>query len=593
MRRFARRLARLVRPAPWHAVFDERYSVVVPGIPMDPDRGARILAFLFDSRLLPRRAVHQPLPTSMRNILRAHDPAYVQSLQDPAVVAGIVGAPLSLTEVGTVLDYQRLVAGGTIHATRLAVAAGRLVVHLAGGLHHAGPDRGAGFCIYNDVAVAVRRLQAKGFRRPVLIVDLDLHHGNGTRAIFADDRTVHTYSIHNAHWDVRPAVAATDIALGSGVQDDAYLEALERTLPAVIDEHRPGLVVYVAGTDPAADDVLGDWRISPAGLLRRDRFVIEQVRARRGARVPLVVVLGGGYGHGAWRHTARFLAWLAKGRALEPPDDMVVALRRMRSAFARLPGRPGRTSGALRITSEDLMGADGQSLHDGRLLGRFTAHGLEALLQGVGAAERLRALGYAQTMLDLDSGSGLGETLRIFGDPQRRHLLVEMRVRPDRRLAPGFELLFCEWMLLQNPRARFTVQAPALPGQQHPGLGLLGTMVAMLMLMAEQLGLDGVANVPSHYHVAAVGREHLRFADPAAQARFEALADLLHGLPLGDAEQALADGRVVDGQGVAVSWEPSLMAIPVSARFREALTGEAYESARAAARARLAYRIRD
>jgi acetoin utilization deacetylase AcuC-like enzyme len=591
MRRFARRLARLVRPAAWHAVYDERYSVVVPGVPMDPDRGARILAFLFDSRLLPRRAVHQPQPTSMRNILRAHDPAYVQSLQDPAVVAGIVGAPLSLTEAGTVLDYQRLVAGGTIHALRLALAARRPVVHLAGGLHHAGPDRGAGFCVYNDVAVAVRRLQAKGFRRPVLIVDLDLHQGNGTRAIFADDRVVHTYSIHNVHWDVRPAVAATDIALGTGVEDATFFEALESTLPGVIDAHRPGLVVYVAGTDPASDDVLGDWRLTPEGMLRRDRFVVEQVRARRGARVPFVVVLGGGYGHGAWRHTARFLAWLAKGRALEPPDDMVVALRRMRSAFARLPERGGRTSDAWRISNEDLV--DGQALHDGRFLGRFTAHGLEALLQTVGAFPRLRALGFAHPTLDLDFGSGLGETLRIFGDRQRRHLLVEMRVRRDRRLAPGFELLFCEWLLLQNPRARFTEQAPALPGQQHPGLGLLGTMVAMLMLMAEQLGLDGVATVPSHYHVAAVGREHLRFADPGVQARFESLVGLLRGLPLGDAEQALADGRIVDADGVVVHWEPSLMAIPVSARFREALTGETYEAVRAAARERLAYRIRN
>ena len=121
-------------------------------------------------------------------------------------------------EVEATLDLQRLMAGGTIQATRLALRTGGIAVHLGGGFHHAMPDAGLGFCVFNDVAVAIRRLRGRGFAEPVLVVDLDLHDGNGTRRIFADDPTVHTFSIHNDHWGDTEAVASTSIALGPGVE---------------------------------------------------------------------------------------------------------------------------------------------------------------------------------------------------------------------------------------------------------------------------------------------------------------------------------------------------------------------------------------
>jgi urease beta subunit len=116
-------------------------------------------------------------------------------------------------------------------------------------------------------------------------------------------------------------------------------------------------------------------------------------------------------------------------------------------------------------------------------------------------------------------------------------------------------------------------------------------MVALMILLAEQVGLDGVVNVPSHYHIAAVGRKHLRFVDPVAQARFEALADLFHGVDAAGAERALAAGRVVDEDGAAVRWEPATMAIPVTAKLRALVTGDAYDNAREAARARFRFRL--
>jgi len=590
--RSIRRLARLVGPAPLRLVYDERYSRAVPGVPMDPRRGDQVLAFLLDEGLVRPRDVDRPLRARFRNLLRAHTEEYLASLQDPAVLAGIVGAHVTESEAAELVELQRLACGGTIQATRLALAHRRPVLHLGGGYHHAAPGRGMGFCVLNDVAIAIRRLQAKGFRRPVLVVDLDLHHGNGTRAIFADDSQVHTYSIHNASWDDRPAVASTDIVLGTGVQDTAYFDALQSTLPDVLREHRPGLVVYVAGTDPAADDALGDWRISPQGILARDLFVAAEVREACGADVPFVVVLAGGYGFNAWRYTARFAAWLASARAIEPPDDMEMALRRSRAAVAGLNGSLAANHTAeWSLTPEDLLGPEPAARHERRFLGRYTAHGLELLFETTGILEHLRVLGFREPVVVLESGTGLGQTLRVYDGPARSHILVEAVVRRDQRMVEGCDVLFCEWLLLQNPRLPFSDRIPPLPGQQHPGLGLLGTTVALLVLIAEQIGLDGVVNVPSHFHVAAVGRKHLRFVDPSAQARFEAIADLFSGSPVAEAERALAAGHVVDAGGTPVRWEPATMAIPVSERLRAMVTGPEYDAARAAARERFRFRL--
>jgi acetoin utilization deacetylase AcuC-like enzyme len=590
----ARAAARAVARSPLSIVFDERYQTALPGVPMDPGRGAQVLAFLLDRGLVRRRDVHHPIPPSLRHVLRTHDERYLDSLQDPAVLSAIIGTPVHDDQVRAILDLQRLVAGGTIQATRLALARRRPAVHLGGGLHHAGPDRGMGFCAFNDIAIAIRRLRAKGYRRPMLVVDLDLHHGNGTRAVFASDPTVHTLSIHNQDWDDVPAVASTDIALGSGVTDAAYLDVLRSALPPLLAGHRPGLVVYVAGADPAADDTMGDWRISAAAMLERDRFVVEQTRTLA-PRAALVVVLGGGYGHGAWRYTARFLSWLASGRALDPPDDMELTLRRFRGEVRRtdraLAAVRARESDEWRISVEDLFGPEPGVPRETRILGRYTPQGFELLLERVGVLHHLRTLGYPSPVLDVDFGSGLGQTVRVFGEPERRHLLIEVRLRRDRRLVPGADVVFVEWLLLQNPRARFSERLPPLPGQQHPGLGLLGVIVGLLVLIAEQAGIDGVVNVPSHYFVAAVGRKHLRFLDPVAQARFDTLSSLFAGLPLAEAERLL-DGRVVDeASGRIVRWEPAPMVIPVSARLRQQVDGEAYRAARDAARSRLRYRV--
>ena len=266
-----------------------------------------------------------PAPASLRDLLRVHDREYLEALADSAAVERAFGFALNDLQRERALGVQRAMTGGTVAAARRALAEGSLTVNLGGGFHHARRDRGQGFCLFNDVAVAVAALRRGGFDGRVLVVDLDLHDGDGTRSLFATDPDVHTYSLHNRHWDEPAAVGRTAIELGSGVDDATLLATLRETLPPVLAAHLPELVFYLAGCDPAADDALGDWKLSAEGMLARDRFVVELLRGRAAAEaVPVAAVRA--RGGGARRRLRRprlalhrrFLAWLAAGDAAAP-----------------------------------------------------------------------------------------------------------------------------------------------------------------------------------------------------------------------------------------------------------------------------------
>jgi hypothetical protein len=435
-----------------------------------------------------------------------------------------------------------------------------------------------GFCVFNDVAVAVARLRAKGFDEPVLVVDLDLHDGNGTRAAFADDVTVHTFSIHNVAWDEAEAVASTSIALGSDVTDEVFLDTLRRELPPVVEQHRPGLIIYVAGVDGAAGDALGDWDLSGEGMLERDRFVVSQVR-QDGQSTPLVVVLAGGYGASAWRHSARFLGWLASGAVVEPPGAAEILVRQYREISKRWEAA-GKEADEddWGLSEEDITGL--VTHVDTRFLGHFTRHALELELQQLGFLDHVRSRGFGNPAITLDAPAGLGQTLRIYGDPSHTDLLLELKAGRSRSMVPGYEVIEIEWLLLQNPRGGFSEARPQLPGQSHPGLGLMRHVAAWLVVVCERLSLDGIAFVPSQYYMAAVGRRHLKFAEPASQARFEAMRNALAGVDLSDANRAVDGGLLEDARtGEIVRWEPATMVVAVSGKLDAQLTSPQYQEA--------------
>jgi hypothetical protein len=247
------------------------------------------------------------------------------------------------------------------------------------------------------------------------------------------------------------------------------------------------------------------------------------------------------------------------------------------------------------LTEDDLgaLGGGAGAPHETRVLGHYTRHGLELLLERLGFFQRVRAIGFRHPVLDVDfgAGGGIGQTIRLFGDAARTELLMELRLNRTRRAVPGMDVAFIEWLLLQNPRAAFDPALPRLPGQQHPGLGLLPEVAGWVLVACETIPLDGVAFVPAHYYTAVLGRHYLKFVDPARQARFDALRDALAGLDLAAAGRAIDDGRVRDAAGAPVVWDPGPMVLPVSPRLREAVEGPGYAAAYALARAAHSYRL--
>ncbi len=185
-----------------------------------------------------------------------------------------------------------LAAGGSILAAQLALANG-VSANIGGGFHHAYADHGEGFCALNDFAIAIRRLQKDKAIARAMTVDCDVHHGNGTAAIFAKDPSVFTLSIHQENNYPFPKPPSTlDINLRDGAEDDEYLEELEKGLDLALRQFKPELIFYVAGADPYREDQLGGLRLTLEGLERRDRLVLEKAEARK---TPVAIVLAGGY----------------------------------------------------------------------------------------------------------------------------------------------------------------------------------------------------------------------------------------------------------------------------------------------------------
>ncbi len=563
-------------------IYHDLYGQTLDGAPLDPMRGAKILGFLVDEGLLDRDDISLPRRPAVRSLLRVHDPEYVDAIgQDPAVTERIFGEKISDADAERMIDHQRVGVGGTILATRLALQSRSVAINLGGGFHHASRDKGMGFCIFNDIAIAIARLRAKGFKEPILVVDLDIHDGNGTREVFAHDSTVHTYSVHNHHWSETEAEASTSIALGDEVGDEVYLGTLLKTLPDVGSKVRPGLVIYVAGTDPAIDDKLGNWKITADGMFRRDRLVVELLRRAR-RRVPLVIVLAGGYGGGSWRYSARFFSWLISGTVARTPDNAEMILRRFRRIRSSInpSDLTSEPSGfAWQLTEEDLVGVLPEAPRRTRFLGHFSQHGIELLLERLGLLDQLRLRGFRHPSVEVDLTGSIGDTLRVYSHPDHRELLVELRVNRSARVVSGCEMLVIEWLLLQNPRAHFGPYQQQLPGQNHPGLGLLKDVFGLLVAVAEILELDGIYYVPASYHVAIQSRRRVQFLNPDHEAVIQTLESLFAGRPLAEASSLIADGRVViEKSGEQLGWEGFPMVLAVSDKLQKRVSGAAYDA---------------
>lgn len=249
----------------------------------------------------PRLQLLEALPASRGELALAHAPAYIE-----AVAAGGL-SPAAQREIGfpwslAMAERARRSVGATLQACRSALGGAGLAANLAGGTHHAYADKGSGFCVFNDFAVAARLMQAEHARLNrargplrVAIVDLDVHQGNGTASIFANDPSVFTLSLHGEkNFPFRKEPGDLDVELADGCDDGTYMEALEGALGELERRFEPGLVLYLAGADPHEGDRLGRLKLTFDGLEARDRRVMDWAWNKR---VPLAFAMGGGYGH--------------------------------------------------------------------------------------------------------------------------------------------------------------------------------------------------------------------------------------------------------------------------------------------------------
>jgi acetoin utilization deacetylase AcuC-like enzyme len=249
---------------------------------------------------LPQVSLREAQPASDGELALVHTPAYIDAVRSGTL------APAAQREIGfpwspAMAERARRSVGATVQACRQAMVGGGLAANLAGGTHHAYADKGSGFCVFNDAAVAARLMQAEHARANrvrgmlrVAIVDLDVHQGNGTARIFAQDDSVFTLSLHGAkNFPFRKEPSDLDVELPDGCGDAEYLESLERALEELERRFEPGLVIYLAGADPHEGDRLGRLKLTFDGMEARDRRVMDWAWKRR---LPLAFVMAGGYG---------------------------------------------------------------------------------------------------------------------------------------------------------------------------------------------------------------------------------------------------------------------------------------------------------
>jgi acetoin utilization deacetylase AcuC-like enzyme len=316
-------------------VYSARYHIDI-GPHVFPTRKYPLVhARLIETGVIEPRDVDDPAAASWEDLSRVHTEEYLSKMREGTLSAD-EAAQLELPWSAGLVEAFRIMVGGTMRAARIACGlVGRsedlhvgksedrvvsrsedlryvdnnsdvaqdsnsdvaqdfspaVCCHIGGGLHHAFPNHGEGFCPFNDVAVAIRDLQSRGLERAA-IIDLDVHHGNGTAFIFDPSPDVFTFSMHQQHnYPMWKPKGSLDVGLPDGAGDSRFLRELEQALPLVIESH-PQCVFYLAGADPYEDDQLGGLRLTRDGLRHRDRMVIDAVVA---AGVPLVVVLAGGY----------------------------------------------------------------------------------------------------------------------------------------------------------------------------------------------------------------------------------------------------------------------------------------------------------
>jgi len=274
-----------------HIVYSPDYGVDIGEHVFPTIKYGKVKEKLINDGLLTEKDFIVPQAARDSEILLVHTEEYLQKLKEGTLSREEI-LTLELPYSKDLVKASYLTVGGTIKAAQYALSAG-VGIHLGGGFHHAFPDHGEGFCVLNDVAVAIRKLKQEGKIQKALVIDCDLHQGNGTAYIFSQDKNVFTFSIHQFNnYPFLKEKSDRDINLRDGTGNEEYLEELKRHIPEIIGKLKPELIVYLAGADPYRGDQLGGLNLSIEGLRMRDEFVCKM---SNDFKIPLTITMAGGY----------------------------------------------------------------------------------------------------------------------------------------------------------------------------------------------------------------------------------------------------------------------------------------------------------
>jgi acetoin utilization deacetylase AcuC-like enzyme len=302
---------------PFKLVYHPRYDLNL-GVHVFPSQKFRLLyELLLREKIADLDDIIQPDRAADEDLLRVHTPEWVGKLKNGTLTASEI-MKLEVPYSPELAEAVWLAAGGTIRAGQLALRDG-FSSNLTGGFHHAYANHGEGFCAIHDVAIGIRRLQSNGLIKKAIVVDTDVHHGNGTAHIFRQDDSVFTLSIHQQNnYPAHKPPSTLDLPLDDGVEDGEYLSILLPAVEKAFDEFRPDILFYVGGADPFCEDQLGGLQLTKSGLKARDKGVFQAARSRN---IPVVTTLAGGYARRV-EDTIRIHA------------NTIVALREVAAGFA-------------------------------------------------------------------------------------------------------------------------------------------------------------------------------------------------------------------------------------------------------------------
>lgn len=527
--------------------YDPAYRIPLPAFEAHTGaelRRADLVAwFLDDCGLVPIDEMQKPTRIGYRELGRVHTREWLESCLDASVMSRVFAVKPEELVVEEMLRSIRTACAGTLEAARFAWRYRTNALNLLGGFHHAEPHKGGGFCVFNDIAVAIATLRAEGLSGAISVLDLDAHPPDGTAACCEKIPNVWIGSISGQHAMQLPNI--DEIQFPSGTGDVDYLRALS----ALLNRMPPSELVFVlAGGDVLKGDPLGGFSLSFDGIRRRDAVVADRLKC------PSVWLPGGGYQPSSWRVLASTAMMLAGSPYLEPPQSFD-PLHRHFSYIARYREEDDRAEWA--ATMDDVAQDLGiASSRNRRLLGYYTPDGIEMALEQYGILPQLERLGYHSFDVEILANE-LGDVNRIWGmSGGKRHLLIESVTEKQKLL--GKDVLYVHWLTLRHPRAVFSQAKPKLPGQDAPGLGMAREASELLEQMAKRLGLSGVAFTPAYFHTAYAARKRSHFVSPARQARFEAMIRDLGHLPLQQITIAVSAGHVLMDNQI-YQWEATPM----------------------------------